>query len=171
MNRVYGMPRRFARSFKASSSDCGTRILICAAFGSNSKRMGLKAEKSYSDRSAVSTNLSASSSVSKRGKGFLLPLIIFYFLPMHVAGADAPDEPMARFLPDREYHEDVASGSVPPDSIKTGFSVLRIAIGKNKGIAPQRVLDFRLLHAVFAAFRPISPVPVKSRNMAAAAAT
>src|SRR5215213_5231147 len=121
MNRVYGMPRRFARSFKASSSDCGTRILICAAFGSNSKRMGLKAEKSYSDRSAVSTNLSASSSVSKRGKGFLLPLIIFYLLPVHVAGADRPDESMARVLPDGKYYKDMAPLSVLPDSIKAGF--------------------------------------------------
>lgn len=48
--------------------------MICAAFGSNSKRLGWKPEKSYSARSAVATKRSASSSVSKRtGAGRLDP--------------------------------------------------------------------------------------------------
>jgi len=51
---------------------------------------------------------------------------------------------MARVLPDGKYYKDMAPLSVLPDSIKAGFSVLLMTVGKNKGLASQHVLDFRL---------------------------
>src|SRR3954451_19886652 len=125
------MPRCFARCFKASSSDCGTRILIWAAFGSNSKRTGTISEKSYSVRSASWTKRSASSSLRKTGHFFF---IAFNLLPVHVTGADRSDVYGPAAFPVSEDHEHVAVGRRPPGD---------------------DVLDLGPAYAVSAAFRPV----------------
>src|SRR5580704_19714276 len=97
------MPRAEARCLTASSRGFGRRILSCADFLSNSNLTGARPERSYSVRSAVSTNRSASSS--------LLNVGIFFFiapnlLPVHVTGSNGADQALSITLPEGEDQED-----------------------------------------------------------------
>ena len=122
-------------------------MLIWAALGSNSKRVGRKPEKSYSERSAVWTKRSAASSVSKRGNGLrifaYLPLILVDLLLVLVADADRSDEAPAAYHPDREHDEDVAPGAVPAHRIEQRFRVRRVAVGLDERCTAQGLLDLR----------------------------
>src|ERR1017187_4283694 len=86
MNRVYGIPRAFARAFTAARSGLGTRMLICSSFFSNSKCAGLNCEKSGLERSWA-RNASACSSVFRRGTFFFISRFsISCYLPrVHMA--------------------------------------------------------------------------------------
>ena len=66
------MPRAAARDFTAASNAFGKRILTLAVLRWNSNCTGRKPEKSYSDRSASSTNAADSASLRNVGKAFLV---------------------------------------------------------------------------------------------------
>src|SRR3546814_7690589 len=70
------MPLRSAFSLIASSKLRGSRIFRDADFFSISKCMGLNPDRSYFDKSAVSINCSAASSVLNDGMGFGLTVFI-----------------------------------------------------------------------------------------------
>src|SRR5208282_216389 len=93
------MPRAEERFLTASSRRFGRRMLSCSVFFSNSNLTGLRPERSYSLRSAVSTKRSASASVLKVGIFFF---IAPNFLPVHVAGTDGANQALAAMLPDGE---------------------------------------------------------------------
>jgi hypothetical protein len=85
------------RFFTASSSPAGNRMFNCALFLSNSNITGFRPESSYFDRSAVSTNRAASSSVLKVGIFFF---IAFYFLSLHETYAHQSNNAFAAPRPD-----------------------------------------------------------------------
>src|ERR1700722_9270588 len=72
------MPARAARALTESSRPLDRRILTRSVLGLNSKRTGTIPDKSYSERSAVATKCSASSSVLRTGSffNFLFLLVI-----------------------------------------------------------------------------------------------
>src|SRR5207244_5083293 len=97
------MPRAEERFLTASSNGFGRRMLSCAVFFSNSNRTGVRPERSYSARSAVSTKCSASASVLKVG--------IFFFiapnlLSVHVPRGNRANQALPAALSDREDQED-----------------------------------------------------------------
>src|ERR1700692_1792938 len=83
------MPRADARCLTASSNRFGRRILSCAVFFSNSNRTGVRPDRSYSLRSAVSTKRSASASLLKVGIFFF---ITHNLLPVHETGGNRANE-------------------------------------------------------------------------------
>src|ERR1700730_13218084 len=87
------MPARAARALTESSRPLDRRILTRSVLGLNSKRTGTIPDKSYSERSAVATKCSASSSVLRTGSFFN-----FFFLLVIVVDLN-PDR--------REVHERV----------------------------------------------------------------
>src|SRR5580693_5823374 len=100
------MPRAEARRLTASSSGFGRRMLSCAVFFSNSNLVGVRPERSYSVRSAVSTKRSASASVLKVG--------IFFFIAgnlllVHVTGADGTKQALPIAFPDGKHQKNGAT--------------------------------------------------------------
>src|SRR5713226_8449175 len=97
-------------------------------------------DRSYSVRSASSTNSAASLSLLKRGSFFF---IMLHFPLVHAPGADRPDESFAAPRPKREHNENSATLSSPADCLEAllGFRVQRI---RNDGDWPAKyVLDLR----------------------------
>src|SRR3546814_10229437 len=87
------MPLRSAFSLIASSKLRGSRIFRDADFFSISKCMGLNPDRSYFDKSAVSINCSAASSVLNDGMGFgLTVFIVVNFVPVHITSTDRRSE-------------------------------------------------------------------------------
>src|SRR5438270_372350 len=82
------MPALAAEALTASSNGLGNRMLTRSLLGWNSNKMLRNSERSYSVKSALATNSSASSSVRSCGSFFF---IMVDLLPTHVAGADRPD--------------------------------------------------------------------------------
>src|SRR5689334_20471872 len=101
-------------------------MLSCAALLWNSKVAGLKPDRSYSERSAVSTNRSASSSVTKVG---IFRFIVGQLLAVHVAGADRPDQLQAVTLADGEHEEDGAALLRSADPLKSPLGLRVSQIG------------------------------------------
>src|ERR1700722_11254416 len=95
------MPSSEAVSLTALRSDFGRRMLTRSLFFSNSKCAGLNCEKSYSDRSASSTNFSASSSLLNSGNAlsFFGAFISLYLLAMHIPRGKRADEQPLVILP------------------------------------------------------------------------
>src|SRR5258708_20413883 len=79
-------------------------MLTRASFFSNSNRTGFARERSYSVRSAVQTNASASLSLLKVGIFFF---IVLNFLSVHLASSNGPDILFTFLLADREGREDM----------------------------------------------------------------
>src|SRR5258708_27241171 len=98
------MPRALARLLTAFRRDSGIRMLTRASFFSNSNRTGFAPERSYSVRSAVPTNASASLSLLKVGIFFF---IVLNFLSVHVASSNGPDILFTFLLADREAQKDI----------------------------------------------------------------
>src|SRR6266851_848576 len=80
-------------------------------------------DRSYSVRSAFSTNSSASLSLLKRGSFFF---IMLHFPLVHAPGADRPNESFAAPRPKREHNENSATLTSPADCLEAlGFRVQR----------------------------------------------
>src|SRR5713226_2653153 len=110
-------------------------------------------DRSYSVRSAFSTNSSASLSLLKRGS-FLF--IMLHFPLVHAPGADLPDESFAAPRPKREHNENSATLSGPADCLEAllGFRVQRI---RNDGDWPVKyALDLRRRNAMLLALGPVA---------------
>src|SRR5690606_1871825 len=104
------MPLRSALSLMASSSLRGRRIFKEADFFSISKCMGLNPDRSYSDKSAVSVNRFAASSVPSEGMDFSLAVfIVVNFLAMHIASTDGPDPGLAFSHPQHVDDKDITA--------------------------------------------------------------
>src|SRR5260370_34544183 len=97
------MPRAIARFLTASSKGFGRRMLSCAVFFSNSNLTGVRPERSYSLRSAVSTKRSAAASVLKVGIFFF---IAHDLLPVHVTGGNRANQARPATLADGEDQKD-----------------------------------------------------------------
>src|SRR6266849_2690367 len=116
-------------------------------------------DRSYSVRSAFSTNSSASLSLLSRGS-FLF--IMLHFPLVHAPGADRPDESFAAPRPKRKHNENSPTLSSPADCLEAllGFRVQRI---RNAGDWPAKyVLDLRRRNAMLLALGPVALIPVKS---------
>src|SRR5947209_18060791 len=102
------MPSFAARVFTLSSRSFDNLIFTRSVFGLNSKRKGTIVDRSYSERSAVSTKRSASSSLLSLGS-FLsfgcLALIMFDLLRVHVARTDWADQKLIPLYTQREDDE------------------------------------------------------------------
>src|SRR6516165_5679966 len=72
-------------------------------------------DRSYSDRSAVSTKRSAASSLSKLGSFFF---ITGNLLRMHVASADRTDEHLSCPFAQSEYDQHTAAGACSADGLQ-----------------------------------------------------
>ena len=110
------------------------RMLSCASFFSNSNRMGLKSDRSYSVRSAESTNCSASASVRKVGmvlREFGL-LTVCDFLAVHVSGRDGADSRAAFDGSECEGDEEVSAHRVAAYAVEALFGVAG-PVGSNQG--------------------------------------
>ena len=134
-----------------------------AAFGSISKRMGVKPDRSYSDRSAVSTKSSASASLVRGGRGLGWAFIMRDFLLVHVAGADRPQLRLAVDLAELEHHEDMASRGRGPDG--THPRLLGKRISQDCRRPGEDLLDLGLGQAMLAAFGPVARVPIEACNL------
>src|SRR5690554_6633289 len=154
------MPLALALAFTASSSETGRRMFSEAAFGSISNRIGLKPDKSYSVRSAVSTNSSASASLRSGGRGLRCFFIVRDLLLMHVAGADGPELRLAVDLSQHEHHEHIATGSGFADSAHPRFLGERIR--RNCRRPGKDLLDLCAGYAMLSAFGPVSIVPIET---------
>src|SRR6266567_2735190 len=99
------MPAFAADAFTALSSGFGRRMLTRSLLGWNSKRTVLRPVRSYSVRSAVATNFSASLSLRSLGSFFF---IVFDLFPVHVAGADRPEKRFATPLPQGKHDQNAA---------------------------------------------------------------
>src|SRR3990167_11026589 len=124
------MPRFLARSFTVLMSDSGSRMLTRADFFSNSNWTSFP-ERSYSDRSAVATNSSASSSVWKVGIFFNLRIGFFIGLdlfPVHIACAERANEITVRMRPHREEDEHMASAHSLADRAHSALFIRRVAV-------------------------------------------
>src|SRR5216683_7653 len=116
-------------------------------------------DRSYSVRSAFSTNSSACLSLLKRGGCFF---IMLHFPLVHAPGADRPDESFAAPRPNRKHNENSPTLSSPADCLEAllGFRVQRI---RNDGDWPAKyVLDLRRRNAMLLALGPVALIPVKS---------
>jgi hypothetical protein len=157
--------RSFAFVLTASSNVVGTRMLISAAYFSNSNRIGLNPDRSYSDRSASSTNRSASASVLKTGmvlSAFSLHKVVDFFL-VHVPGRYRAKRHPSQSFPDREGDEQASASRVANYGVVSQFAVFSSPIRPNHGFMIQHMLDFRLGNPMFRAFWPVAVVPVKTR--------
>src|SRR6266852_1520276 len=116
-------------------------------------------DRSYSVRSAFSTNSSASLSLLKRGSFFF---IMLHFPLVHAPGADRPDESFAAPRPKREHDEISATLSSPADCLEAllGFRVQRIR--KDSDWPAKYVFDRRRRNAMLLALGPVALIPVKS---------
>src|SRR5713101_3818610 len=116
-------------------------------------------DRSYSVRSAFSTNSSASLSLLKRGS-FLF--IMLHFPLVHPLRADRPNESFAAPRPKREHNENSATLSSPADCLEAllGFRVQRIR--KDSDWPAKYVLDRRRRNAMLLALGPVALIPVKS---------
>src|SRR6478752_1829788 len=116
------MPRSSALAFTACKSCSGRRMFNWADFGAISNRIGWKSEKSYSDRSAVATKFSASSSVLNSGNFFSLALAITHdLLVVHEARADRTDQFSPFILAKRVDPENETSRFIPAHRPKSSL--------------------------------------------------
>src|SRR3984885_11888424 len=88
MSRWVGMLARAAVALRVASSAAGRRRLIDASLRASSKRTFFMPERSYSERSALCSQASASSSLLKSGNFFDITLDL---LLVHEPHADRPD--------------------------------------------------------------------------------
>src|SRR5665213_3499113 len=105
-------------AFTASSSGRGRRIFTRSLFGWNSKRINCPPDRSYSVRSELSTNSSASLSLFSVGSFFSFFLIVLNLLPVHVAGAQGADECVLALLAQGEDDQHRPPFARPSDRLK-----------------------------------------------------
>src|SRR6202044_520478 len=104
----------------------------------NSNRGGLRPDRSYSLKSAVSTKRSASTSVLKVG----IFLFIAGNLPaVHVAGADRPNQALAATLADRKHQKDGTPVCGLADGAKALFAFRMGFVGDDQHRALEQRLD------------------------------
>src|SRR5579885_1034138 len=158
MNLVYGMPRADERRLTASSRDCGSRMLSWAVFGSNSNRVGLRPERSYSVRSAVATKCSASASDLKVGIFFFIAGNLLF---VHVAGADRANQRFSIARPSCEDQEHRPSACRLSDRSKA-FLALRVGlVGHDEDGRFEERFDLLGGNAMLPALRKVAVVPVE----------
>src|SRR5580700_1643244 len=147
------MPRAEARCLTASSRGLGRRILSCADFLSNSNLTGVRPERSYSDKSAVSTNRSASSSLLKIG---IFLFIAPNLLPVHVTGGNGADQALSATLPDGEDQEDRTAARGFADCPKPVLVPRVRLVGNDQHGAIEQCFDLGGRYAVLQAFCAIA---------------
>src|SRR5882762_9679622 len=135
------MPALAADSFTASSSVFGKRIFTRSVLGWNSNNTVRSCERSYSVKSELATNASASSSVCSFGSFFF---IIVDLLPAHVAGADRPYQRVAIAHPQREDDQHGAPRLSPADRLEP-----LLASGVHRvGEHPERAVERHSITAI-----------------------
>src|SRR5580704_5883479 len=158
------MPARAARALTESSRPLDRRILTRSVLGLNSNRTGTIPDKSYSERSAVATKCSASSSVLRTGSLFnflFLLFIVLDFLSVHIARTDRPNEDGIAAFAKRKHHENMPSASTPPNGLEAllRFRMLRIWVQRHR--PSKNLLDFRDRNTMALALIPVAIIPVK----------
>src|SRR5712671_2477559 len=128
------MPRVPARFFTASSNRLGMRMFNCAPFFSNSKCVAFPCDKSYSERSAVSTKRSAALSLLRSGSFFF---IVVNLLLVHEPRTDRTDIFLSVTLPQGEHQEHIPPLPRLPDSLQALLAGGMRRIGKNSKRPPE----------------------------------
>src|SRR5579862_2034166 len=158
------MPARAARALTESSRPLDKRILTRSVLGLNSNRTGIIPDKSYSERSAVATKCSASSSVFRTGSFFnflFLLVIVFDFLCMHIACTDRPNEDGVAAPAKRKHHKNMPSGSTPPNGLEALLRFRMPRIRQQRYRSAKNHLDFRDRNTMALALVPVAMVPFK----------
>src|SRR5580704_15176055 len=158
------MPARAARALTESSRPLDRRILTRSVLGLNSKRTGTIPDKSYSERSAVATKCSASSSVFRTGSFFnflFLLFIVLDFLSVHIACTNRPNEDGTAAPAKRKRHKNVPSGGTPPNGLEALLHLRMLKIWEQRYRSSKNRLDFSDRNAMALALVPIAMVPVK----------
>src|SRR3546814_25000 len=155
------MPLRSAFSLIASSKLRGSRIFRDADFFSISKCMGLNPDRSYFDKSAVSINCSAASSVLNDGMGFgLTVFIVVNFVPVHITSTDRSDPGLAFSHAHHVHDKDITA------SVRLAYCphprLIRTGIRQDSRCMAEEPFNFFLADPMFSAFWPISVIPIKS---------
>src|ERR1700694_5376148 len=161
MNRVYGIPRAFARAFTAASNGFGTRMLICSSFFSNSNRAALNCEKSRLDRSWA-RNASACRSVLSRGTFFFIGCNL---LGVHVASGHRADEAAAVFRPYGEGHEHGPPCAGSSHCNQAVFVRRVLWVGCDARIVREQRLNLRKRNTMLAALRPVAIIPIEAIDL------
>src|SRR5712691_7603130 len=155
------MPRAEERFLTASSKDFGKRILSCAVFFSNSNLTGVRPERSYSERSAVSTKCSASASVLKVGIFFFIASDLF---PVHVTGGNRANQALPISLPDSEDQKHGSAARRLADRPKASLVSRMRLVRDDQQRAIEKRFDLGGRHAVPLALCAIAIVPVEIRR-------
>src|ERR1700733_15066549 len=136
------MPSCEAVSLTAVRSAFGKRIFTRSLFFANSKCTGLNCEKSYSDRSASSTNFSASSSVLNVGKGLRSfgAFIGLHLFAVHVTGRKRPDKFAFVVFAQRENNKHVPLPRSDAYGVEPRFGAA-CAVGKYERVMAENLLD------------------------------
>src|SRR6266404_9470267 len=152
------MPALAADSFTASSSVLGKRIFTRSVLGWNSNNTVRSCERSYSVKSVLATNASASSSVSSFGNFFF---IIVDLLPAHVAGIDWPDQCLAVMLPQRKDDEHCPPVLGPADRLEPLLALGVLRVGEYSERAVEQAFDAGNRDPVLPVFFSVPAVPIK----------
>src|SRR3984957_19107787 len=153
MSRWVGMLALAAFAFRVASSAAGRRRLIDASLRASSKRTFFMPERSYSERSVLCSQASASSSLLKSGNFFD---IAFDLLLVHEPHADRPDSvPSPSEDAKNPTARAVAETQNPP---LAGHD----RIADDIDIAREQSLDLRRRYAMPKAFRQVATVPVEA---------
>src|SRR6266404_180569 len=155
------MPALAADSFTASSSVLGKRIFTRSVLGWNSNNTVRSCERSYSVKSVLATNASASSSVSSFGNFFF---IIVDLLPAHVAGIDWPDQCLAVMLPQREDDQHCPPVLGPADRLEPLLALGVLRVGEYSERAVEQALNDGNRDAVLPAFFAVPAIPIEPDN-------
>src|SRR3984957_1757677 len=158
------MPARAARALTESSRPLDRRILTRSVLGLNSKRTGTIPDKSYSERSAVATKCSASSSVFRTGSFFnfvFLLFIVLDFLSVHIACTNRPNEDRTAAPAKRKRHKNMSSGGTPPNGLEALLRFRMLKIWEQRYRPSKNRLDFHDRNTMTLALVPVAIVPVK----------
>src|SRR4029077_17155590 len=159
------MPADLARFLTSSSNDPGSRRFTDASFGFISNRMGTITDRSYCDRSAFSTNASASASLVRRGSLFSGFFICPSLFLVHGTRTDRSNKSVAAPVSECERYEDVPALCRCADCQESCFMRRVLRIRRNQHHAAEQFFDLGNRNPVLPAVGSVALIPVETRNI------